>query len=167
MICACGAMPASRLFSSASRNLANGSLGARRIDAGSPAGCLRRSSPPCSSAASAACVASFIAFGPEPLQLLDLFSAHRRIVDLQDVDHRLMSLGSKRLTPINHSAQPTVDASLRARRGFRNPQAVGMPASMAFAMPPMVLDLVDMLPRPWPQGQPSAVRGNDCRPTGR
>ena len=107
------------------RDLADRRLGARRIDARA-ASRLPLPRAPSVSALERRLRLGFVALGAQPLQLLDLLRAHRRVVDLQHVDSR--SIVGRELVDADHRLAAGIDARLRARGGLLDAAASAGPA---------------------------------------
>ena len=87
-----------------------------------------------------------VALGPQPVELGQLARPDRRVVDLEDVDRRLV------VEAVLVDARPRsgagVDAGLGAGRGLLDAQ-LGHPGLDGLGHAAHALDLADVRPRPW------------------
>ncbi len=74
-----------------------------------------------------------IALGAEPLQLVELHLPHGGIVDAAHLESAIRSRAG--IVDADHRLQAAVDAGLGLGGGFLDAE-LGMPASIALAMPP-------------------------------
>ena len=128
-----GAMAAPHLLQRR-RDLADRRLRPRRLDARARAGCRRPSPRRATVRSSAAVTAGLVALGAQAAQLVDLQRAHA-------LNCRPSALRSARRRPARNLLTPTTvcaPASMRAwvRAAASSMRSFGMPASIAFAMPP-------------------------------